>query len=257
MPKKTRNIFLKSKAEVRIYSNCRVAADVNNGTTMSIGEQLMRGALPGFKDAVVKCNGRHTPTCCVRFDVGTGREVGPCEPVTSRGRRAALRTAAQEGEAAFKDVAQTIDYVLVRAGGEAGAAPYDLQLRDASVDPSKEAGPGFESISDHAGVRVVVDVHPTVHAPTRVKGGAGGRRPADATRHANAHAAAAAATASSAAARTPGSPVSAQRRSSPTKAAVASEATADDCPPTQASQYAAKAHTAVSSATKKATPTSR
>lgn len=46
MPKKTRNIFLKSKAEVRIYSNCseeiacRVAADMNNGTTMSIGEQL-------------------------------------------------------------------------------------------------------------------------------------------------------------------------------------------------------------------------
>ena len=46
LPKKTKNIFLKSKAEVRIYSNCseeiacRVAADMNNGTTMSIGEQL-------------------------------------------------------------------------------------------------------------------------------------------------------------------------------------------------------------------------
>ena len=144
-----------------------VMGDFNTDAADAAGYAAVQRALPAFEDAVLAKKGSHVPTCCVRFNAETGREVGPCEPVTAQGRHAAFLSAASDEAVNFRDVAQTIDYIFVRSGGEDGLA---LRIDEAEVEPFREKGPGFESISDHAGVRATLSLQSAAEVQPRDSG---------------------------------------------------------------------------------------
>lgn len=136
-----------------------VMGDFNTDAADAAGYAAVQATLPGFEDAVLAKKGTHMPTCCVRFNAETGREVGPCEPVTAQGRRAAFLSAASDDSVKFRDVAQTIDYIFVRSGSSTNPS-FSISIDEAEVEPFRERGPGFESISDHAGVRATLSLQP-------------------------------------------------------------------------------------------------
>lgn len=130
-----------------------VMGDFNTDAADAPAYKAVRQALPAFEDVVLSRQGRHLPTCCVRFDTATGREVGPCQPVTEEAERHEFLRAEEHASAEEREVPQTIDYIFARpGGGRAG----DLRIRTdvAEVEPFSDSGPGFVRISDHSGLRV-------------------------------------------------------------------------------------------------------